>query len=701
MIEEHEEKLLEAFRAFTKLERTLRHLIGEELSKHFGTQWSKQVPASLRERMQKKLDDASDQDSGPERDWNLLGFADFSELVEIVKYYWDEIFHTWFLDEQITFGWFEEIRNYRNALMHSTLLPKQCPTFILLCQRFTSQVESIPEETVIASSDKSTSPSSQASVDLIQNTADQQNFQQKVSGFIQEMTGLFEGERDALLENIESNLNRCSAILLEQIRHKFINLPRTDAKIDALVRRLPPQRPKPPDPNWKLDASKWLKWATTSYLPYRYWMMVNSQYDEEIESMSLAYEDWLFDSYPKLVRKNPQRFVFSSYQTIINLLEQNKIVLWVLVDNLPFYSHSILVKKLSEHGFIVKETIRQIACIPSETSISRKSVLAGRLPNQLPEGISEKSALFDTWQSRTQKQIVYLEQINDIENIDKYQAELFIYIYTRLDDLWHTPASRDFEIEEEIEVALTRLVARLSRAMTQLEQRDPSALVISTDHGAIYLHPKSECLSVPPSATKDETYEKHRRFIRTSRADALNNVEWFYLDKDVFHLHHSHAVARGWQCIDRRPRGFTHGGLSPEETIVPMIICELGESEIERQLPSYEQVSNPLRLGRPGDLRLRVSNPYRMPIENLEIFLSDYGLTFPPLDIEPRLEALTEAIEVQLPTKMPVEQDAVFVNLITRFIAGGQSRSHVTKLRIKIRQLYKTDLDDEFGEIFT
>jgi len=701
MIEEHEEQLTEAFRAFTKLERVFRHLIGEALSKHFGTQWSSQIPASIRERIQHKIDNTPDPGFGPERGWNLLEFADFSELVAIVKYFWGEVFHRWFPDEQITFGLFEEIRNYRNALMHSTLLPKQCPTFVGLCQEFTGHLESISEEAVTTFSDKSTSLPSQASNILIQNTEDQDDFQKKVTSVLKEMSGLFEGERDPLLEKIESNLNLCSAILLEQIRHKFINLPRTNAKIDALERKLPPQRPKSPDPNWKLDASKWLKWATTSYLPYRYWMMINNQYDEDIEAMSLAYEDWLFDAYPKLVRKAPHRFVFSSYQTIIKLIEKNRIVLWVVVDNLPFFSQRILVKQLSDHGFRVTEVVRQIACVPSETSISRKAALSGRLPSQLSESMSEKNALLDAWQSRTNKRVVFLEQPSDLENLDQYQAELFIYVYNRLDNLWHTPASNDFEIEEEIGIALDRLVTKLSRALMQLEQRDPASLVISTDHGAISLHPRSEKLSVPPSATKDNTYEKHRRFIRISRPDALNEVEWFYLDKDVFYLHHSHAIARGWRYIDRRPQGFTHGGLSPEETIVPIIICELGESEVERLLPIYEQISSPLRLGRPGDLKLRVRNPYRMPIENLEISLSDYGLTFSPLDIEPQLESETEAIELQLPAKMPVEQDAVFVNLTVRFVAGGQFRSHVTKLRIKIHQLYKTDLDDEFGEMFT
>jgi hypothetical protein len=701
MIEEHEEQLLEAFRSFTKLERVLRHMIGEVLSAHFGTQWNGQVPESMRKRIGERMQNASESDLGPEREKGLLEFADFSELVQIVRYFWDDTFHIWFPDEQITFGLFEQVRNYRNALMHSVLLPKHCPIFIGLCQEFIGQLESVSKKTFVTSSQKPTPVTSTVTTVQVSTTEDQKAFQQKISAILSEMTGLLEGERDALLGCIERNLGLCTQVLLAQVRHKFDNLPETDALIDTLASRLPPEKPRQPDPGWKSDATKWLKWAVGSYLPYRYWMMTNDQADGEIEAMSRAYEDWLYRSYTKLLRKYPQRFVSGSYLHISKLLKQNKIVLWILVDNLPFFCRPLLMKQLHEHGLKVIDVIKQIAMLPSETFVSRKSALAGRLPSQIPEKVSEVEALLEAWQSRTDKRIVVLEKPQDLENIHQYQAGLFIYVYTRLDSLWHTPAAKDFEREAEIEVGLARLVARLSTAMTQLEQRNPALLVISTDHGSIYLPRCSEELSVPYSAAKDITYEQHRRFIRTSQSDALNDVEWFYLDKDEFHLHHNYAVARGWRYIDSRPHGFTHGGLSPEETVVPMLVCELGEAEFERLQPIYEQATDPLRLGRPGKLAIRVSNPHRLPIEHLEIVLSDFGLTFPPTNVEPQMEVVTEAIDFQLPAKMKVDQDAVFVNLTAQFDVGGQSHSHMTKLRIKIRQLFKTELDDDFGAMFS
>jgi hypothetical protein len=585
MIEEHEEQLVEAFRSFTRLERILRRTIGEALCARFGTQWTRQIPRSISERIEQRMHNVSESNLGPERESDLLASADFSELVSLVEYYWDEVFHSRFQEKQITFGLLEEVRNYRNALMHSALLAKQCPTFVGLCEAFIKQLENAPRDAVPRLLDEFVLESPQTPEERIPTTKNQIAFHQLISSTLNRMTGLFEGERDALTGYVERNLGLCTPVVLEMIRHKFSGLPKTDVRIDALASRLPPERPKPPQPKWGLDAGKWLKWAANSYLPYRYWMIMNNQVDSEIEAMGDAYETWLYSSYVKLLRKAPQRFVYSSYTRIIKLLEQDKVVLWILIDNLPLFSQSVLMRYLSEHGFRVLEMIRQISMLPSDSAASRRSALTGRLPSQIPEDKSEMQAFGEAWQSRTDKRIAVLKDLRDLENLDQYQADLFVYVYSRLDSLWHTPSSKDFEHEEEIEMALARLVAKLCAAMTQLTQRDPALLVISTDHGSIYLHEQSRKLPIPLSAVKDVSYEKHRRFIRTSRQDALNSVDWFYLDKDEFHLHHSYAIARGWRYIETRPRGFTHGGLSPEETIIPLLVCELGESEFERIRP--------------------------------------------------------------------------------------------------------------------
>jgi hypothetical protein len=97
---------------------------------------------------------------------------------------------------------------------------------------------------------------------------------------------------------------------------------------------------------------------------------------------------------------------------------------------------------------------------------------------------------------------------------------------------------------------------------------------------------------------------------------------------------------------------------------------------------------------------LRVSNPFRSRIEDLEIWIRDFGLSVPSINVEPLMEALTDEVMLALPAKAKVEDDAVWTDIFVRFWADGQEHTQPTKLRIKVRQLFKTDLDEEFGDMF-
>jgi hypothetical protein len=100
------------------------------------------------------------------------------------------------------------------------------------------------------------------------------------------------------------------------------------------------------------------------------------------------------------------------------------------------------------------------------------------------------------------------------------------------------------------------------------------------------------------------------------------------------------------------------------------------------------------------ELIIRVRNPYDIMIEDMKIFLSEYGLTFPPLNIEPNMEAVTSAIEFTPPRKIETEKDMIFINLIVSFNIYDQPRTQTTKLGIRIKRIFETELDKDLGAIF-
>jgi len=178
----------------------------------------------------------------------------------------------------------------------------------------------------------------------------------------------------------------------------------------------------------------------------------------------------------------------------------------------------------------------------------------------------------------------------------------------------------------------------------------------------------------------------------------LNSCDWFTLPADRFGLHDDYAIVKDAFFISSRPLGYTHGGLTPEETLVPLLIFEPGI--LPRLDLHFEQNSPPVRPGRPQKLSLLVSNPFPLAIEGLEIVLPEYGVRFGPLTIEPKTETTTGERQIELPPKIPVEGGVTYVDLTAIFKVAGVSSSQSTKLKLKIRQLYVSEIAEEFGDMF-
>src|SRR3989442_1579535 len=121
---------------------------------------------------------------------------------------------------------------------------------------------------------------------------------------------------------------------------------------------------------------------------------------------------------------------------------------------------------------------------------------------------------------------------------------------------------------------------------------------ISSDHGSTLLPENTRVLEVPNFAQilEDESLsEEHRQgkaeqvFQRT-RACATDKVpakrdldileqDWYYLGKDAFCLPKQFFIPKGYSAVERRPRGWTHGGATPEEVVVSSI--EMQPSRID------------------------------------------------------------------------------------------------------------------------
>jgi len=121
---DNDELFGQAFNTFMRFEKNLRRAILADLNQEYGPRWPKKIPSLTLERCETKRDKSLQTGWGPGREPALLDYADFRELAGIIQYCWD-VFETRFGSEPIVLGKLEEIRLFRNALMHSNIrLPK-------------------------------------------------------------------------------------------------------------------------------------------------------------------------------------------------------------------------------------------------------------------------------------------------------------------------------------------------------------------------------------------------------------------------------------------------------------------------------------------------------------------------------------------------------------------------------------------------
>jgi hypothetical protein len=180
--------------------------------------------------------------------------------------------------------------------------------------------------------------------------------------------------------------------------------------------------------------------------------------------------------------------------------------------------------------------------------------------------------------------------------------------------------------------------------------------------------------------------------------DSLNEAEWFRLAAFEFGLSYDVAIPRGFGYIGQKPKGFTHGGLLPEETVVPLFLLKPGVMPTEEAL-EFRQISDPIIRGKPQSLELAVRNKLPVDITNLEVFVADCGgywqIDHLPYGTELPLGLST----ITLPAKLETDRGAGRISLTATFRAGGVRRSATLDLKVAIRELYTTELDD-FGATF-
>lgn len=674
------------------VEPALRRAMNEDLSRSIGPLWRSRLPNTLVTEFERRRTDDLDKGGG-DRGPDLLEYATISELCDLIFRFW-EVFEHRFGSRDFAIGEFQEFRVLRNSLMHGSLMTEEeCERLSALADEIVrkSERETFQRDVRILVEGATSATADAAGEDNLSRP--QQTLLEIVEPFMSEMSGVISGERKAILSFISSHLDESSYSLLARIKEKFVFLADTEDVVGKVMEKVPPRRPRAPREGW--SETNWLSWATREYIPYRSWVISQRREDEELDSFRASYEDWLFDAYPGLLKASKDMLVENAFRQVKHWLDKDANVFWLVVDNLAGFWFPEFREAIENAGVKVEDYRRMLAMLPSTSDVSRRSLLAGRAPKYAMQFRDDATACAQLWGEQGIDSLSFCRTLEEVDQAIEVGRELIVFLFNRLDRLAHDPEEPGFDRKEEMIRVMESLARSIGRRMRLMNDVKETKLVVTTDHGAIWPSPWSQVISMPPSVADQEGIEQHNRYCLLEEAQGLSPVDWHVLDREQFMLPSKYAVAKGERFIDAQPRGYTHGGLSPEETAVSLLVGSISRRE-DLELAFFFR-GKPIRLGRPASISILVRNPFGMPVESLEMMIPDSQITFDRMDLPPVSEQISNEVEIALPSETQVSDDIAYLRLDYEYVLAGARQLETSQLRVDVARLYKSSIDDFQG----
>lgn len=337
------------------------------------------------------------------------------------------------------------------------------------------------------------------------------------------------------------------------------------------------------DVEW--NPQEWLRWAVEQYMPYRSWQIHNGYYDEELEQTVKRFSEWYIKEYIAIHRNPDLSLVYAlKDQALGDPKEGLSIIL--LVDCLALNFMDLLDGALHEAGFSRHYIRYYFAPLPTTTEYSKAKLLGGGWQDRDKD--YEKILKGRTASDWGDKRVLYLSNLRAFAEMET-PAEPAIALLNLLscDELLHSDVeARNISYEEE----LHRLFIRIANALSRLSdawtgEREGFNVYVVTDHGACRILEEEKNAFEAKVVNKLFPDERYRfSVVNEDKADDIPENLWalgqrftnpFCPDNRVFFLPNGHSTVR----IPGRAKGYMHGGVTPEEVIVPTALYKLVKAE--------------------------------------------------------------------------------------------------------------------------
>jgi hypothetical protein len=292
-------------------------------------------------------------------------------------------------------------------------------------------------------------------------------------------------------------------------------------------------------------------------------------------------------------------------------------------------------------------------------------------------------------------------RLGDLKRRRRFNEDLILLNFLPIDEVLHKDerqiaSPHTAEIQEYIQ-NLVQVVAQFAQRAGVERELD---IFVVSDHGSTKVPARIG------NALDDKFYQKqatsrHHRYIAVPEKRAVNPTAYdeahcYVVRADLHGTLENYFVARDYdRFIPTQEDIYIHGGLTPEETIVPF--CKLAKVEIKVQQPDIRLPENIVRYSVKADLVFVIGNPNDYQMTNIELRVLESDL--PGVSVEAIPAGI--ATEITIPVRIKRRPGVSTLEAITvegAFELQGQRFAiQAVSIPVEARSLMESKSEFDFG----
>jgi hypothetical protein len=434
--------------------------------------------------------------------------------------------------------------------------------------------------------------------------------------------------------SIDRDLVRRVQGLFAPIRHRP-HLDQALADLDLLISKDPPPQPNP-DPSNPWGDDQWIEWATQDYLPYRFWLEEIGQLTGDVGDYANAYAEWLYQRYPTM-RLSSSRMVYQALPALKGRMMSDAPVLVLVIDNFNAKFFRDLTRYMQGEGYYSQDVAYYVSMLPSCTEVSKKCLFVGQ-----PEpftGTSYEKVVEETWgKALGGCRVRYLPHIGALRAVKRREHDVYFLNYLPLDIAFHQDEEQVGISHAQAARGYLRAVARDVRAFGERigAARDLAVIVIS-DHGSTRIPAEAPNLIDSAFFTR-RVLDKHHRYVRISDAELQqlpDNIQYqcYTFERERFGLDENYLAARAhYRFLPTTDSTYIHGGLTPEETLVPVAI--FAPLTVSPKPLTLRLLRREFYYARKSEIPLELVNTNAYPCQSVRIEIQNPNVDAPGLELD-------------------------------------------------------------------